>query len=177
MRAQKLIALFSATEKKFLRYNSTESTGYLRSSEKLNGTTVHLEDVIHHSKLSSKWWDVTGEMRALHALNPLRIQFVRDGLANVGFEEANPCCPLEGVKILDVGCGGGILAEPLARIGAEVTGIDASAEMITTATEHAAIDSNLSGRLTYIQASVEDFARTNSQVYDAVVASEIGACH
>lgn len=112
-------------------------------------------------------------MRALHALNPLRVQFVRDGLANVGRKEENPSRPLDGTKILDVGCGGGILAEPLARIGAIVTGIDASVEQISVAEEHAALDQNLSGKLVYVHGTVEELACQESQSYDAVVASEI----
>nr|XP_012144778.1 PREDICTED: hexaprenyldihydroxybenzoate methyltransferase, mitochondrial isoform X2 [Megachile rotundata]XP_012144779.1 PREDICTED: hexaprenyldihydroxybenzoate methyltransferase, mitochondrial isoform X2 [Megachile rotundata] len=136
-------------------------------------STVDLATVDLHSKLSNKWWDIKGEMRALHALNPLRVQFVRDGLANTGINIESPHLPLEGIKILDVGCGGGLLSEPLARIGAEVTGIDASSELITVAKEHAALDSNISGRLNYIQTVIEDFAPTNSKVYNAVIASEV----
>lgn len=109
----------------------------------------------------------------LHAMNPLRVKFVRDGLANTGFKETNPSSPLEGIKLLDVGCGGGILTEPLARIGAEVTGVDASKELVSIAKEHAALDESLSSRLSYVHTSIEDFAQDNKEKYDAVVASEI----
>lgn len=112
-------------------------------------------------------------MRALHALNPLRVQFVRDGLANTGIKAKTPYLPLEGIKILDVGCGGGLLSEPLARIGAEVTGIDASSELISVAKEHAILDSDLNGKLNYIQTSIEDFAPANNKTYNAIIASEV----
>jgi len=164
---------FEAGLKRFYRYNSTESVKPLAEAIKTKGSTVDHSDVERHARLSDKWWDARGEMRALHALNPLRVQFVRDGLANVGWRQTNPTHPLEGLKILDVGCGGGILAEPLARIGANVTGIDASSEQINTAKEHAALDPSLSGRLSYIHTTVEDVASSESHRYDAVVASEI----
>ncbi|XP_043258943.1 ubiquinone biosynthesis O-methyltransferase, mitochondrial [Colletes gigas] len=136
-------------------------------------TTVDLATVEHHSKLSNKWWDINGEMRALHALNPLRVQFVRDGLANIGIQAETPHLPLEGIKILDVGCGGGLLAEPLVRIGAEVTGIDASSELIATAKQHATLDTSLDGKLNYVQTNIEDFSLDNKEKYNTVVASEV----
>ncbi|CAK9826997.1 Ubiquinone biosynthesis O-methyltransferase, mitochondrial [Anthophora retusa] len=142
-------------------------------TEQLVKSTVDVTTVDLHSKLSNKWWDVNGEMRALHALNPLRVQFVRDGLANTGVKAECPYLPLEGIKILDVGCGGGLLSEPLARIGAEVTGIDASPDLIATAKEHAALDPNLDGKLNYIQTAIENFASDNKETYNAVVASEV----
>ncbi|XP_076652484.1 ubiquinone biosynthesis protein COQ3, mitochondrial [Halictus rubicundus] len=145
----------------------------LGKSTTVKRSTVDLATVEHHAKLSNKWWDVNGEMRALHTLNPLRVQFVRDGLANTGTKVETHYLPLEGTKILDVGCGGGLLSEPLARIGADVTGIDASSELIATAKQHATLDANLNGKLNYIQTVIEDFSMENKENYDAVVASEV----
>lgn len=112
-------------------------------------------------------------MRPLHAMNPLRVQFVRDGLANTGVKIEDTHLPLEGIKIVDIGCGGGLLTEPLARIGAEVTGIDASKELIKTAKEHATLDSTLRDKLNYIQTTIEIFAPNNMNMYNAVIASEV----
>ena len=140
---------------------------------KTKSPTIDVQEVSRHSKLSGNWWDTTGEMRGLHALNPLRVQFIRDGLANLGYEEVSPSEPLGGITILDVGCGGGILSEPLARIGAEVTGIDPSPELINIAKKHAALDSSLSKRLNYVQTTIEDLIRSTPKTYDAVVASEV----
>lgn len=112
-------------------------------------------------------------MGALHTMNPLRVKFVRDGLANTGFKETNPSRPLEGIKLLDVGCGGGILSEPLARVGANVTGLDASKELISIAREHASLDKDLSSNLNYVHTSIEDFSQEQKEKFDAVVASEI----
>lgn len=106
-------------------------------------------------------------------MNPLRVQFVRDGLANTGVKAETPCLPLEGINILDVGCGGGLLAEPLARIGATVTGIDASSELIKIAKQHAMLDSSLDGKLNYVETVIEDFVLDNKQKYNAVIASEV----
>ncbi|XP_014219422.1 ubiquinone biosynthesis O-methyltransferase, mitochondrial [Copidosoma floridanum] len=136
-------------------------------------TTVDAQDVSNFSKLSENWWDVHGDMRALHAMNPLRVQFIRDGLLNAGFKEASPSQPLEGVKILDIGCGGGILSEPLARIGAQVTGLDASKELVDMAKAHVLLDKNLASRLNYVHTAIEDFSQENKEKFDAVVASEI----
>ncbi|KZC11377.1 PREDICTED: ubiquinone biosynthesis O-methyltransferase, mitochondrial [Dufourea novaeangliae] len=155
------------------RNRLTEQVEHSTKSSIVKKSTVDVTTVEHHSKLSNQWWDVNGELCALHSLNPLRVQFVRDGLANTGMQVETPYLPLEGTKILDVGCGGGLLSEPLARIGAEVTGIDASSELIKTAKQHASLDLNLDGRLNYVQAVMEDYYAKNKERYDAVVASEV----
>lgn len=151
----------------------TEQTDQLTKSSLIKKSTVDLTDIDHFSKLHNKWWDVNGEIRPLHALNPLRIQLIRDGLANIGVKIECPYLPLEGIKILDVGCGGGLLSESLARIGADVTGIDASSELITAAKQHAVLDASLDGKLNYFQTIIEDFALNNKEAYNAVVASEV----
>lgn len=173
MKVVKLLSFRSVSTKNTFESRINEPLNQLAKPTTTKKSTVDLATVDLHSKLSNKWWDTKGEMRALHALNPLRVQFVRDGLANTGINIESPYLPLEGIKILDVGCGGGLLSEPLARIGAEVTGIDASSELITVAKEHATLDSNLSGRLNYIQTVIEDFASANSNLYNAVIASEV----
>ncbi|XP_011865868.1 PREDICTED: hexaprenyldihydroxybenzoate methyltransferase, mitochondrial-like isoform X2 [Vollenhovia emeryi] len=136
-------------------------------------TTVNPKDVEHLSAFKNAWWDENGPFADLHLYAPIRIKFVRDGLANAGAQMRDPALPLKGMKIVDVGCGGGILAERLARIGAQVTGIDASAELINVAKEHAQLDPGISERLNYIQTRVEDFSQQEAESYDAVVASEV----
>lgn len=136
-------------------------------------STVDPKDIKHHSNLKNNWWDENGPVKALHVFNPLRAQFVRDGLANAGFKLQNPALPLEGVKIADIGCGGGILTECLARIGAHVTGLDASTELIDIAKEHIKLDPITLERVNYIQTSIEEFSPQNEKLYDVVVASEV----
>ncbi|XP_058791220.1 ubiquinone biosynthesis O-methyltransferase, mitochondrial [Phymastichus coffea] len=153
-----------------LKFCTSTNSKQQQNSDK---STVDFQDVSHHSQFSNNWWDLHGEMKALHTMNPLRVKFVRDGLANTGFKESNSSHPLEGVKLLDVGCGGGILSEPLARIGAQVTGLDASKELISIAKNHASLDESLSSNLNYMNTSIEDFCQEKKEVYDVVVASEI----
>jgi len=136
-------------------------------------STIDSKDIKHHSNFKNDWWDENGPIRLLHLLNPLRIQFVRKGLANAGFKLQNPALPLEGVKIVDIGCGGGILTECLARVGAHVTGLDASTELIDIANEHIKLDPTILERVNYIQTSVEEFSPENEKLYDAVIASEV----
>ena len=113
--------------------------------------------------------------KALHTMNKLRVPFVRDGLINAGTVKpqfVNTSEPLKGLTILDVGCGGGILCEPLARLGAKVTGIDATAELIVIAKEHVPKEPEFNDLL-YLHTTVEEHAKTNLMSYDAVVASEV----
>src|SRR3954469_24743088 len=89
-------------------------------------------------KLAADWWDPNGRSAMLHKLNPVRLKYVRDMIDQ--HWQCDECRrrPLEGKTALDVGCGAGLLAEPLARLGAKVTGIDASEELIAVARDHAA---------------------------------------
>ncbi len=99
---------------------------------------VDAAEIGKFSALAPQWWDPTGPMAPLHAINATRVRYVRDRTcAHFGRAVAGRA-PLHGLTVLDVGCGAGLLAEPLARLGAQVTGIDASAEAIEAAREHAA---------------------------------------
>jgi 2-polyprenyl-6-hydroxyphenyl methylase/3-demethylubiquinone-9 3-methyltransferase len=96
------------------------------------------EEAERFGRLANDWWDPKGRSAMLHKLNPVRLKYVRDQIDQ--HWQADECSrtPLAGKTALDVGCGGGLLAEPLARMGARVTGIDASPEVIAVAREHAA---------------------------------------
>ncbi|MSO70435.1 MAG: bifunctional 2-polyprenyl-6-hydroxyphenol methylase/3-demethylubiquinol 3-O-methyltransferase UbiG [Alphaproteobacteria bacterium] len=96
-----------------------------------------LDEVARFDALGDAWWDPLGPMAPLHKLNPARLRFIRDRLCAHCKRDAAADRPLRGLKLLDIGCGGGILAEPLARLGAQVTAIDAAAEAIAAARKHA----------------------------------------
>lgn len=99
--------------------------------------TVDPEEVARFSAMAARWWDADGPMRPLHRLNPLRLAWIRDRLCDRFGRDANAPKPLAGLRILDVGCGAGLLTEPLARMGAMVTGIDPSEQNIAVARHHA----------------------------------------
>lgn len=103
-----------------------------------NGATINPDEAAHFGRLAADWWDPKGESAMLHRLNPARLAYVRERiLAHFGANHAERR-PLSGKGALDVGCGAGLLAEPLARLGADVTAIDAAPENIAVARTHAA---------------------------------------
>jgi len=149
------------------------------SATQLNGSSTYNQgEVDKFSAMSSDWWNPHGVCKPLHSMNRLRIPLIRDCLISSGVakvELAYSDKPLHGLKILDVGCGAGIIAEALARIGADVTAIDACQENIEAAKLHAEQDPTLASNLKYICTTVEDHAEAVKDVfdYDAIVASEV----
>lgn len=134
---------------------------------------VNLTDVEHHSTFSEDWWDPLGPMKGLHAFNTIRVPLIRDGLIATGAVQdgkLNKRNVLEGVKILEVGCGAGILTKALGKLKASVTAVEPSEKLLAKAQEHlAAFDINAE----FICGSVENHAEANKEKYDAVVASEV----
>ena len=100
-------------------------------------TSILPEEAARFGRLASDWWDPDGRSAMLHKLNPVRLKYLRDQVDQHWQGDECSRTPLEGKSALDVGCGAGLLAEPLARLGARVTGIDASPEVIEVAREHA----------------------------------------
>jgi len=101
-------------------------------------TSIVQEEIEQFGKLAGDWWDPKGASAMLHKLNPVRLGYVRDWIDQHWALDEHSRRPLEGKTALDVGCGAGLLAEPLARLGAKVTAIDPAAELIEAAREHAA---------------------------------------
>jgi len=126
------------------------------------------------SKFAEGWWNINGEMRALHSLNELRVPFIRDCLLYQGQGTSKTRKPLQNVSILDVGCGVGVLSEPLARLGANVVGIDTSNECLQVAQKHrdSSVD-NFEDNLQYVECPVEDLVTIGALKFDCVVASEV----
>lgn len=101
-------------------------------------TTIDTDEVARFSAMADEWWDPTGKFKPLHRFNPIRLGYIRDRLCAHYGRDARSLTPLDGLTLLDVGCGGGLISEPMARMGAKVTGIDASDQNIGTARAHAA---------------------------------------
>lgn len=100
--------------------------------------TIRADEAAHFGKLAADWWDPKGSSAMLHRLNPVRLAFIRDALDMHWQTDSRSIRPLAGKRALDVGCGAGLLCEPLARLGAAVTGVDAAPENIAAAQAHAA---------------------------------------
>lgn len=132
-------------------------------------STLDEREVERFRALAAKWWDPEGEFAPLHAIGPERLRFLREQLVRHFARDGNAARPLEGLRIADIGCGGGLVSEPLARLGASVTGIDPAEENVAAARAHAA-DSGL--EIDYRAARVEDLAAEGAQ-FDAVIALEV----
>uniref|UniRef100_UPI0037E8B3D2 ubiquinone biosynthesis O-methyltransferase, mitochondrial n=1 Tax=Semicossyphus pulcher TaxID=241346 RepID=UPI0037E8B3D2 len=150
------------------------------SARSASHTTVDPDEVRRFQSLASKWWDEQGEFAALHAMNDLRVPFIRDNLLSV-HRARHPGRPLAGLRILDVGCGGGLLTEPLGRLGAKVLGIDPVEDSISTAQLHSSYDPDLCDGVSYRACTLEELSaeeeggaeEPGAAQFDAVVASEV----
>jgi len=98
-------------------------------------TSVNKKEIDKFSKMADEWWDPEGKFKPLHKFNPTRIKYIKENIIN-NFKFKNKSKPLSGISILDIGCGGGLLSEPMSRLGANVTGIDASDKNIKIAKLH-----------------------------------------
>ncbi|MBP1852060.1 bifunctional 2-polyprenyl-6-hydroxyphenol methylase/3-demethylubiquinol 3-O-methyltransferase UbiG [Rhizobium halophytocola] len=101
-------------------------------------TTIDQVEVDRFSAMAAEWWDPTGKFKPLHKINPIRLAYIRDQAAAHFGRDPSGHQPLKGLRVLDIGCGGGLLSEPVARMGADVLGADASEKNIGIATTHAA---------------------------------------
>ncbi|MGE0381542.1 MAG: bifunctional 2-polyprenyl-6-hydroxyphenol methylase/3-demethylubiquinol 3-O-methyltransferase UbiG [Hyphomicrobium sp.] len=131
--------------------------------------TLDAEEVARFSRLAAEWWDPAGKFRPLHQIGPPRLSFIRDHAVAHFSRDARSLKPLAGLRALDIGCGGGLIAEPLARMGASVTAIDPSERNIAIAKGHAepqglAID--------YRAVRVEDLV-AKGETYDLVTCLEV----
>lgn len=124
-----------------------------------NPRNVDLAEISKFENMASRWWDLEGEFKPLHQINPLRLNYIIDN-ANGLFDK----------KVLDVGCGGGILAESMANEGAIVTGLDMGKEPLTVARLHAL---ETGTKLDYVQCTAEEHAEHNNATYDVVTCMEM----
>ena len=133
------------------------------------GDTVDRNDIDRFAAQSAAWWDPQGSFRPLHRINPARLDFIRRQLLASFGRDAKGLRPFEGLRLIDIGCGGGLVAEPMTRLGFAVTGIDADASGIEVAHAHA----EASGlAIDYRTASIEEIAATGER-FDVALALEI----
>jgi len=129
-------------------------------------STINKKEIEKFSKIASEWWNPNGKFKPLHKFNPVRIKYIKDNIIK-NFKLSSENKPLKKIKILDIGCGGGLLSEPMCRLGAEVMGIDASKKNIEIAKIHAK-ENNL--RINYICATPEIL---KNQKFDVILNMEI----
>ncbi len=133
----------------------------------MKNNTINKKEIEKFSKIAEEWWDPEGKFKPLHKFNPIRISYIKNNIIQ-SFKLKNKNKPLEKVKILDIGCGGGLLCEPMSRLGADVVGIDASDKNIKVARLHAK-KNNLD--ITYLCSTPETF-KTDIK-FDVILNMEI----
>jgi len=135
----------------------------------LQATSVNPDEVAFFANISDKWWDPDGPFRPLHELNPTRVAYIRDTLVQqLDLDEASHT-PFKGLRILDIGCGGGLLSEPLCRLGATMVSVDATEKNIKVASHHA---SEMELDIDYRYATAESLAEEGEQ-FDAIINMEV----
>src|SRR3990167_1314327 len=133
-------------------------------------TSIDPEEVERFSRIAAEWWDPRGKFAPLHKFNPVRLSFIREqALVRFG-RDAAARRPFEGLRLLDIGCGGGLLSEPMTRLGFAVTGVDASPRNIGTATAHAA-EQGL--EIDYRASTAEDLLATAEPAFDVILNMEV----
>ena len=131
-------------------------------------TTINKEEIQKFSKLADEWWDVNGKFKPLHMFNPIRIEYITDKIKQHFKINADNLNYLKGLNILDIGCGGGFISEPMARLGGRVTGIDASEKNIKVAKIHAKKNEL---KINYLNKSPEELV--NKDKFDIILNLEI----
>ena len=132
-------------------------------------TTVNDAEVDKFGRLAAEWWDPKGKMAPLHRLNPVRLAFIREHALGRFNRDGLARRPFEGLSILDIGCGGGLLSEPLARLGASVVGIDPATENVETAAHHA----REGGLEIDYRATTAEALAASGERFDIVLAMEV----
>ncbi len=131
-------------------------------------TTINKEEIQKFSKLADEWWDINGKFKPLHMFNPIRIQYILEEISKHFKLDRSRKFSLSNLKILDIGCGGGLISEPMARLGGKVTGIDASKKNINVASLHAK-KNNL--KINYVNKSPEQL--NEKENFDIILNLEV----
>jgi 2-polyprenyl-6-hydroxyphenyl methylase/3-demethylubiquinone-9 3-methyltransferase len=132
-------------------------------------TTIDQAEVDRFSAMAKEWWDPSGKFKPLHKFNPVRIAYIRDKVSEKFGRDPKSHRPLEGLRVLDIGCGGGLLSEPIARMGANVVGADASEKNIGIAKTH----SEQSGVIVDYRAVTAEALAADDEKFDVVLNMEV----
>ena len=138
-------------------------------SEKTVSASVDPAEIAHFSSMAATWWDPNGPFKPLHKLNPTRIGYARDSLCKHFNRTPHDDLPLKGLRVLDIGCGGGLLSEPMARLGATMVGADAAEKNIKTAQIHA---DEMNIDIDYRNITAEELAAAGEK-FDAILNMEV----
>ena len=140
------------------------------SSPSSSPSSIDPDEVARFSAMAAEWWDTTGKFAPLHRFNPVRLTFVRErALRRFGRDDAART-PFEGLRLLDIGCGGGLLSEPMSRLGFTVTGVDASERNIGVARTHAA---EVGVEIDYRAGTVEGLLASGEPAFDVILNMEV----
>jgi 2-polyprenyl-6-hydroxyphenyl methylase / 3-demethylubiquinone-9 3-methyltransferase len=150
----------SIAGKRFMSVNSSYSAA---------SSTIDPQEIEKFSRMAATWWDPTGPMKVLHKFNPVRLAYIREKLCTHFERDSHALDALSGLSLIDIGCGAGLLSEPLARMGASVTGIDASSKNIAIAKTHA-VEHQI--KIDYREEPVEALA-ARGELYDVVLVMEV----
>ncbi|MEE9330224.1 MAG: bifunctional 2-polyprenyl-6-hydroxyphenol methylase/3-demethylubiquinol 3-O-methyltransferase UbiG [Parvularculaceae bacterium] len=133
-------------------------------------TTIDPEEVEKFAKIAEEWWDPFGKFKPLHKFNPIRLGFIRDQICTHFDRDRLEKLPLKGLRLLDIGCGGGLVSEPMTRLGANVTGIDAAERNVKTALTHA---TQHKLEIDYRATTIEDLVASGEAPFDIVLNLEV----
>jgi 2-polyprenyl-6-hydroxyphenyl methylase/3-demethylubiquinone-9 3-methyltransferase len=132
-------------------------------------TTIDDAEVERFSKLAAEWWNPTGKFKPLHKFNPVRLNYIKEKVSGHFGRDSKATDTFKGLCILDIGCGGGLLCEPMARLGAEIVGVDASATNINVATLHA----EQSGLTIDYRATTAEALSAQGETFDVILNMEV----
>ena len=135
-----------------------------------SASSIDPKEVEQFSRIAAEWWDPKGKFAPLHKFNPVRLSFIRDQVQARFGRDPKAIRPFEGLRLLDIGCGGGLLCEPMTRLGFQVTGVDASERNIGTASAHAA-EQGLA--IDYRATTAEDLLAAGERPFDVILNMEV----
>lgn len=138
--------------------------------EHLRSVSVDLYEMESFSRMAADWWDPNGPFKPLHIMNTARLGFIKETVCDHFHRDPDAELPLKGLRLLDIGCGGGLLCEPMTRLGAQVTGVDALEKTLKTAQTHA---KQMELEIDYRHGTIEQLVASGEAPYDIILNMEV----